>query len=213
MKFITSVRSHGVVGMWKCSGKKCGRKTRSLFFGTIFATRKLDVSAFLKLVYEFSACFQVKEAVENVEVSPTTTVNFLKEFRKMMGDFFQEKKRLIGGPNTHVEVDETHMFKRKNNVGRVLRSQSWWVVGGICRETGEIFAVLVQSRKKTSLNEIIVQNIAPGTTILTDKWAAISTLRRLGRTTSTALSTTRRTSSTRKTGRYTPKTLSGSGGR
>ena len=124
--------------------------------------------------------FQVKEAVENLDASAPTIIGFFKEFRKMMGDFLEKNRRLICGPNMHVEMDETHMFKRKYNVGRVPRSVSWWVVGGICRETGEIFAVLVRSRKKASLNEIIVQNIAPGTTILTDKWGGYVDIEALG---------------------------------
>ena len=119
MKFITSVQSHGVAGMWKCSGEKCGRKTRSLFFGTIFSKTKLDVSTFIKLIYEFSVGFQGKEAVDNLDVSAPTIIGFFKEFRKMMSDFLEKNRRLVGGPNMHVEMDETHMFKRKYNVGRV----------------------------------------------------------------------------------------------
>ena len=41
----------------------------------------------------------------------------------------------IGGTGMIVEIDETQMIKRKNGVGRVL--PEIWVLGGICRQTGD----------------------------------------------------------------------------
>jgi hypothetical protein len=35
--------------------------------------------------------------------------------------------------NDEYEVDECHLFTRKNERGRILRSQSFWVVGIINR--------------------------------------------------------------------------------
>ena len=74
----------------------------------------------------------------------------------------------IGGPGTHVEIDESKFGKRKYNCGHVIEGQ--WVLGGICRETKEFFLVTVPSRDKETLIPIIKNKIKPGTTILSDCW-------------------------------------------
>ena len=74
----------------------------------------------------------------------------------------------IGGPGTHVEIDESKFGKRKYNRGHVIEGQ--WVLGGICRETKEIFLVTVPSHDKETLIPIIKDKIKPGTTILSDCW-------------------------------------------
>ncbi|KFB41649.1 uncharacterized protein LOC101852594 [Anopheles sinensis] len=38
-----------------------------------------------------------------------------------------------------VEIDETKVSRRKYNVGRVTQTHKEWLVGGICRETGQVF--------------------------------------------------------------------------
>lgn len=63
-----------------------------------------------------------------------------------------------------VEIDESLMSKRKNNVGRVLAEK--WMFGGICRETKSRFALIVADRTSTTLVKAIETFIAPGTHII-----------------------------------------------
>ncbi|KII64825.1 hypothetical protein RF11_03329 [Thelohanellus kitauei] len=76
----------------------------------------------------------------------------------------------IGGPGLTVEVDEAKFGRRKFNVGRVIDGK--WVVGGICRETKDVFLVPCHDNKRNGLAlvEITTQNVNPGSLIITDCW-------------------------------------------
>ncbi|KII71499.1 hypothetical protein RF11_04044 [Thelohanellus kitauei] len=67
----------------------------------------------------------------------------------------------IGGPGLTVE---------KIHLGRVIDGK--WVVGGICRETKDVFLVPCHDNKRNGLAlvEITTQNVNPGSLIITDCW-------------------------------------------
>ena len=82
----------------------------------------------------------------------------------------------IGGPGLTVEIDESKFGKRKYNRGRIVDGQ--WVFGGICRETRDIFLVPLENnnRDKATLEPLLINHIAPGSTIISDCWAAYNQL-------------------------------------
>ncbi len=47
-----------------------------------------------------------------------------------------------------------------------------WFFGGIERDTGKCFSVVVPDRTRATLQEAILKHILPGSRILSDKWAA-----------------------------------------
>ena len=49
----------------------------------------------------------------------------------------RETPKLLVGLGLTVEVDESKFGKKKYNKGRLVEGQ--WVIGGICRETGDVF--------------------------------------------------------------------------
>ncbi|RUS88033.1 hypothetical protein EGW08_004199 [Elysia chlorotica] len=59
-----------------------------------------------------------------------------------------------------VEIDESLVARRKNEVGRVVQQR--WVFGGICRETGRGFLVLVPNKEADTLLPLVRDHIAPG---------------------------------------------------
>lgn len=70
-----------------------------------------------------------------------------------------------------VKIDETLLFKRKYNRGRVGNNQGW-VFGGLIRGTTRCFAFYVPDRTRMTLEEKISQFILPGSLIISDGWRA-----------------------------------------
>ena len=79
-------------------------------------------------------------------------------------EYFIRNPVVIGGPGQTVEIDECFLVRRKYNVGHQVREQ----VG---------FMVPVDRRDAATL---IQKYIAPGTTIISDLWAAYNTIGTLG---------------------------------
>ena len=59
----------------------------------------------------------------------------------------QGESRKIGGYGFMVEIDESKFVKRKYNKGKARKCEDW-VLGGICRETGQVFMRIVHDRGK-----------------------------------------------------------------
>ena len=107
---------------------------------------------------------------------------FYKTLRQCMAEYLLEHGAIqkMGGQGHIIEVDESKFGKRKYNRGR--RVVGKWVLGGYCRTTDECFLVecLENRRYHHTLIRLIKQNVAPGTTILTDNWKGYNALSRNG---------------------------------
>lgn len=62
------------------------------------------------------------------------------------------------------------LFQRKNHAGRVLLQQ--WLFRSVCQEDRNCILYTVPDRSALTLMPIVHQLIFPGTTIMSDKWAA-----------------------------------------
>jgi len=100
--------------------------------------------------------------------SPETVVDWNNSLREVCATKILNNPVEVGGPGTHVEIDESMFVRRKGNVGRLVREQ--WVFGGICRETRQCFLVAVPDRKKETLFGEICRFIKPQTVIISDCW-------------------------------------------
>ena len=78
---------------------------------------------------------------------------------------------MIGGEGKVVEIDKSKFRKRKYHRGHSVKGQ--WVFGGIERGTG---LVAVHDRSAETLIGLIKQWSLPGTTIISDCWAAYNSL-------------------------------------
>ena len=61
------------------------------------------------------------------------------------------------------------LFRRKYHRGRQRARRDQWVLGGICRESGDMFMVECphNKRDKQTLIPLIVRHVKPGTLIIT----------------------------------------------
>ena len=86
----------------------------------------------------------------------------------------------IGGPGMVVEIDECHLHSRKYGVGRIEASELWWVFGGNCRQTHEMFAMVVENGKSDTLSKAVFENLESGSSIYSDGWKAYNMLSQMG---------------------------------
>ena len=97
--------------------------------------------------------------------------NYFTSFRDtVISELTDGPQPKIGGPNMDVEIDETVISHRKYHRGRFLATI--WVFGGICRQTKQVFALIVPDRTAPTLNREISDHIAAGSTIHSDTWAS-----------------------------------------
>ena len=90
----------------------------------------------------------------------------------------------LGGPNTIVEIDESKWgYKRtcKYHRGRVNPNNDW-IFGLIQRDTRKVALIIVHNRGANELTPLIQRIVLPGTTIMSDRWAAYNQLYTLGYT-------------------------------
>jgi hypothetical protein len=85
----------------------------------------------------------------------------------------------ISGPNKTIEIDDSMFSRRKYNRGRPVKGQ--WVFGGVERESGRTFLVPAPDGTVYTLT-VINAWIEPGTTVISDCWAAYRDLDALGYT-------------------------------
>ena len=156
----------------KCS--HCS-KTKSIFYNSIFTRSQLSVNVVIHILYCWAHECSVDYTAHECSVSQNTVTNYFQAFRMACKHYIENETIFkIGGPGYNVEIDETIMSKRKNNSGRVL--PEIWVFGGVCRETGERFALQVPDRSAMTLIPIIQKYVAPFSTIHTDCWKSYNTL-------------------------------------
>ena len=110
-------------------------------------------------------------------VGEHTIVDWKNFCRDICLEYFIRNPVVIG-PGQTVEIDECLLVCRKYNVGHLVREQ--WVFGGYDVATKVGFMVPVDRRDAATLLPIIQQYIAPGTTIISDLWAAYNTIGTLG---------------------------------
>ena len=110
-----------------------------------------------------------------------STVTDWRQFvREAMAVYLEDNSQKIGGPDKTVEIDESKFGKRKYHRGH--RVQGQWIFGGVERGTGRSFFVPVRNRTKATLTAIILAWVEPGTTIISNCWAAYNDLGRQGYT-------------------------------
>ena len=76
-----------------------------------------------------------------------------------------------------VEIDETHLFKRKYNRGSILSFESVWIFGMIERESKKIYMEKVARRDSESLFIIVNRHVLPGTNLISDQWRGYSKIK------------------------------------
>lgn len=164
---------------WRCSKSGC-RQDVQLRLNTWLQNSRIGFDKIILFIYCWSHKLTAQEFCEReLGINHNTVVDWNNYLREVCAAKLLANPLVIGGPGLTVEIDESVFAKRKYNVGRVPKQQ--WVFGGICRETKECFLYAVENRSAASLMPIIINSIAPGTLIISDKWKSYNGIRNCNR--------------------------------
>ena len=159
---------------WRCLKRDC-RSEVNLRVGNWLEGIRLPLVTVLRFIYGW--CWEYTSVAwceRELQINHCTAVSMNAILRETCACWLLgQNEGKIGGQGLIVEVDETLFSKRKSNSGRVLPPQ--WVLGGLCRETGECFLVAVDDRSVITLMAAIADHVEPASTIYTDCWKGYST--------------------------------------
>ncbi|XP_053667876.1 uncharacterized protein LOC128718240 [Anopheles marshallii] len=158
-----------------CTGWECTVRTDS-----IFKNSHLPLSKLIEITFEWSRDAKRTDAALECSAGKSAISKWYAILRAVSAEYIETNQAPIGGDGMTVEIDESVVTKRKYNRGRFAEGNQVWLVGGICRETREVFLELVQQRDAGTLHGIIVQHVAPGTTLVTDGWRAYNGIEQYG---------------------------------
>ncbi|XP_046663933.1 uncharacterized protein LOC124356778 isoform X2 [Homalodisca vitripennis] len=160
---------------WRCRKNTC-RQDIQLRSNTWLENSRLGFDKVLLFIYCWSHKLTSVDFCERkLKINHNTIVDWNNYLREVCAAKLLANPLVIGGPGLTVEIDESVFAKRKYNVGRVPKKQ--WIFGGICHETKDCFLFAVEDRSAASLMPIIVERIAPGTRIVSDKWRSYNGIR------------------------------------
>ncbi|KAI1696240.1 ISXO2-like transposase domain-containing protein [Ditylenchus destructor] len=153
---------------WVC---KC--ENRQGFGVNTFITAKKPVSKMLRFFY-FWSCSNLSygELAEKFGMNNKTIGEWSSNVRKacLWSVYNRAPRKKIGGPGMHVEV-ATRVIASRTKI-----SEELWALGIVCRETEEIFMVIIPNREKKTLIPLLKGNVSKDSIIITDKFRSYSSL-------------------------------------
>jgi len=158
--------------LFRCRNRTC-RKKSSIRTGTIFSSTTCSLQKIILVLIVWILKYPKSTLIKETELNENTIQKLLDRFRELLTIWLIENSSEIGGDNSIVEIDESAFGKRKYNRGRITKTK--WVVGGIDRISKKCFLKLVSQRNESTLRNIILENVQPGTTIITDSWRGYNT--------------------------------------
>lgn len=169
-------------------GYKCGEKTCAKKFtvttGTIFENTKIKLNLWFEAIFVITAHkkgISSHQLAKDIAVSQKTAWFILHRVREMLKENAPEiitsttevDESYFGAPNKN-----KHKSKREKGAqGRSLVSKK--PVVGILQRGGKVYAQPVDRTNGATLLPIMVERVAPGTTVYTDEYSAYRPLAKL----------------------------------
>src|SRR6266496_882502 len=160
---------------WKC--KEC-TKQFTVKLGTIFEESPIPLSKWLVALWMLVNC---RNGVSSYEIARDLGVS------QKAGWFMLQRLRLalqtgsitkLGGGNAPIEVDETFIGGKARNMHKSrrirmkVREHNWskTVVMGMLERGGKVKTAVIAERKKPIVEQIVRENIIPGSEVYTDEF-------------------------------------------
>ena len=155
----------------KRHGETRCQRTITMTVNTFFYGMHMSLFTALWLLWGFCEGMKNEWFIRHLGLSSATVTDWLNFCREVCMVCIQGASRRIGGFGTIVEIDESKFIKRKYHRGKAKVCEEW-VLGGVCRETGECFMVIGPNRTRQTLQKHIKRYVKEGSVIITDCWAA-----------------------------------------
>jgi transposase len=142
--------------------------------GTIFHKSSTDLNKWFFAMYLLTSTrhgVAAKEIERQVGVTYKTAWRMCHELRKLMA-----RADHTGPLSGHVEIDETRVGGKQSRHDRRRKGDNKTVVMGIVERDGKMRAGPIDDTTLVNLDHIVVQNVAPGSTVSTDEWRGYNTL-------------------------------------
>lgn len=158
---------------WRCSNRRdCGRRY-NIRRRTVFQGFNC-ISSFMEVLVVWILRYPPRIICSEVGLCPRVVRDIIRRCQFVVGLWLESGgmgSQKIGGPGLTVEVDESTMGKSKKTRNHKARQgKTYWVVGGICRETKQRFFVHKPVRDKANLRAAICEYVEPGSLVQTDCW-------------------------------------------
>jgi transposase-like protein len=158
---------------WFCSNS-C-KYSLSIRKGSIFEKCKLPFLKIFRMIYKYLNGLSFTDISFELKIHRNTAGDWCALIREIIAEYLVNNSEILGCFNTDgtskiVEIDESLFFKRKYQRGRLRNNQ--WYIGGIERGTRKVFMVPVENRNRETIYNVLCQNVANGTIIITDEWRA-----------------------------------------
>ena len=119
---------------------------------------------------------KIDDALANTKLSRMTSVKIHNMIRGYMQKYNAIHHKRVGRQGMVVEIDECPLHSSPSGVGSIEAGELWWMFGGICRQTHEMFAMVVENRKSDTLSKAVFENVESGSSIYSDCWKAYNQL-------------------------------------
>ncbi|MDW3206134.1 MAG: IS1595 family transposase [Alphaproteobacteria bacterium] len=134
--------------------------------GTIFEDSRTSLQLWFYAIYLFVTTrhgVSGKELQRSLGVTYKTAWRMGQQIRKLMGD--ADNFEMLRG---HVELDEAYVGgRRPGKRGRGAEGKT--IVMGLKQRDGRIVTEVIPNVKKTTLRDVTLRNVEPGTTVSTDE--------------------------------------------
>ncbi|KAI1306722.1 hypothetical protein HDE_00971 [Halotydeus destructor] len=179
-----SSSDNGFFGMYQCN--PCGGRKKSVADGSWFENARLEPRKIFDVMYSFckedtydGVTQETAREDDPTKLSRSTIAYWYRYCRDMAVEIIADKQLdegQLGGEGVVVQIDESKFGVRKFHKGR--RVEGHWVLGITESKLGEDdtdarFRMVMlpnNKRDKSTLESVIVQHVAPGSTIWTDAW-------------------------------------------
>lgn len=163
---------------WRCT--PCNTTT-TIRKHSLFAGSKIELPKLLILCYFWAHDALQTQITHEAEISKRATVQWCGRLRRICAAEFQKNKRPLGGIDGCVILDETHLAKRRAALPGRPAIKAIWAFGGLDRSTGKMFVEITADRTAAVFQRIIGENVANGSTILTDAYPSYKGIESWGR--------------------------------